>query len=171
MSTTSQIFILNGSPTAGKNTFVEMLPCETAHYSYVDFTREILNVAGIPVGTKTNDIRVLLETVNNALESYNDIPFKDCCKVIIDFLEGKYDDCELLFIDVRKPENIERFRSRFNGIRTVYVDNKKPISSVTESDSQVADYEYDFYIDNSGSLEDLQKEVDRFITEIRGDNF
>lgn len=170
MPTTAQVFVLNGSPTSGKNTFVEMMPYETVHYSYVDFTREILRNAGIPVETKTNDMRVLLESVNNAIEIYNDIPFKDCCDVIMDFLDGRYENCELLFIDVRKPENIDRFFRLFKGIRTVYVSNKKPISSVTESDSQVANYEYDFYIDNSGSLEDLQREADRFIAEIRGDN-
>ena len=172
MPTTSQVFVLNGSPTSGKNTFVEMLLCESAHYSYVDFTRDMLDCKGIdykpkPNETKSEKSRILLETINNALEDFDDIPFKDCCDLTNDFLKG-YLECEYLFVDIRKPKNIKRFLNEFKGARAVYVDNKKPISFVTVSDSQVADYEYDFYIDNSGSLEDLQREADRFIAEIRG---
>ena len=43
-------------------------------------------------------------------------------------------------------------------------------SNATLSDSVVADYEYDFYIDNSGSLEDLTVEVVNFITTVEGEN-
>lgn len=168
MPTTSQVFVLNGSPTSGKNTFVEMLPCESAHYSYVDFTRDMLDYKGIDYKAKTGKERILLESINNALEEFDDIPFKDCCDLTKDFLGGSL-ECEYLFVDIRKPKNIKRFLNEFKGARAVYVDNKKPISFVTVSDSQVADYEYDFYIDNSGSLEDLQREADRFISEIRGD--
>lgn len=168
MKTTAQIFVLNGSPTAGKNTFVDMIPAKTIHYSYVDFTRDILDYAGIDYRKKSDKVRVLLESINNALEEFDDIPFKDCCDLTQDFLNGLYEE-EYLFIDIRKPCNIKRFLDKFKGARAVYVDNKKPISSVTESDSQVANYDYDFYIDNSGSLEDLQNEVNRFMAEIRGD--
>lgn len=173
MPTTSQIFVLNGSPTAGKNTFVKMLPCDCVHYSYVDFTRSMLDYKEVdykpkPNEPKSNKSRVLLETINNALEEFDDIPFKDCCDLTRDFLEG-YLECEYLFVDIRKPCNIKRFLDEFKGARAVYIDDKRPISSVTESDSQVANYDYDFYIDNSGSLENLQREANRFIAEIRGD--
>lgn len=168
MNDTSHIFVLNGSPRAGKNTFVRLIP-NAAHYSYVDLTRRMLNTEGIDYKFKSNSARVMLETINNALEKYDDIPLKDICSITDDFLNG-YLGADYLFIDIRKPENIVRYLKEFKGARTVYVDDKKPISNVTESDSVVADYKYDFYIDNSGSLEDLEQEAVRFIHEIGGDN-
>ena len=167
MNDTSHIFVLNGSPRAGKNTFVELIP-NAAHYSYVDLTRRMLDTEGIDYKFKSNSARVMLETINNALEKYDDIPFKDICRIADDFISG-YIGSEYLFIDIRKPDNIKRFVERYKGARTVYVDDKKPISSVTLSDSVVADYKYDFYIDNSGSLEDFRKEAIKFISMLRGD--
>lgn len=168
-SRTSRIFVLNGSPRAGKNTFVDKIPYSTCHYSYVDLTRRMLDNEGIDYKSKSDSTRVLLETINNTLEKYNDIPFKDICSITDDFIRGqiKY---EYLFIDIRKPKNIKRFVDKYKGVRTVFVDDKKPVSDVTESDSLVADYKYDFYIDNSGSMENLEKEVIKFITKIGGEN-
>ena len=168
MNDTSHIFVLNGSPRAGKNTFVKLIP-NAAHYSYVDLTRRMLDTEGIDYKFKSNSARVMLETINNALEKYDDIPFKDICRIADDFING-YLGSKYLFIDIRKPENIKRFVEKYKGTRTVYVDDKKPLSNATLSDSVVADYEYDFYIDNSGSLEDLEQEAVRFIHEIGGDN-
>ena len=167
-SRTSRIFVLNGSPRAGKNTFVDMIP-NAVHYSYVDLTRRILDTEGINYKFKSNSARVMLETINNALEEYDDIPFKDICGITDNFLNELL-KADYLFIDIRKPENIKRFVGRYKGARTVYVDNKKPLSSATLSDSVVTDYEYDFYIDNSSSLENLTKEVVRFITTVEGEN-
>ena len=168
MNDTSQIFVLNGSPKAGKNTFVDMIPYSTTHYSYVDLTRRMLDSEDIYYGIKSESVRVLLETINNALEKYNDIPFKDICSVTDDFLYG-YLETDYLFVDIRKPENIKKYIDKYKGARTIFVDDKRPVSNVTESDSLVADYHYDFYIDNSGSLEDLGKEAIKFISMIRGD--
>lgn len=168
MNDTSHIFVLNGSPRAGKNTFVKLIP-NAAHYSYVDLTRRMLDTEGIDYKFKSNSARVMLETINNALEKYDDIPFKDICSITDDFLNG-YLGADYLFIDIRKPENIEKYLKEFKGARAVFVDDKKPVSNVTESDSLVADYQYDFYIDNSGSLENLKQEAMRFIHKIGGDN-
>lgn len=158
------IFVLNGSPRAGKNTFVDSFPCtcKVTHYSYVDLTKEMLNHAGVDYHFKSDSARILLESINNALEKYDDIPFKDICSVTDDFLNG-YFETDYLFIDIRKPENIKRFLDKYKGARSVFIHDGKPVSHTTESDSQVANYSYDFYIDNTGTKENLREEVQKFL--------
>ena len=85
-----RIFILNGIHTSGKDTFVKYINeygIDAIHYSYVDFTRDMLESKGINIKDKSNKLRKLLCDVNNALEEYNDIPFKDCLNIADNFLK------------------------------------------------------------------------------------
>lgn len=161
-NSTKNIFVLNGSPRAGKNTFVDSFPCKVTHYSYVDLTKRMLDHVGVDYHFKNDSARVLLESINNALEKYDDIPFKDICSVADDFLNG-YFETVYLFIDVRKPENIKRFLDKYKGSRSVFIHDGKTVSHATESDSQVSNYSYDFYVDNTGTMENLKEEVQRFL--------
>ena len=162
-------FVLNGSPRAGKDTFCTFMEKYgvVKHFSYVDFTRNMLNKAHIDYRKKTDKDRQLLETINNALESYDDIPMKDICENVI-YAIAKADFRNLyIFVDIRKPENIKRFIEKFPDTKTVYIDDGKELSEATESDHSVKDYNYDYYIMNDGSLTDLQNAVEKFIKELR----
>ena len=164
-NTTNQVFVLNGNPCSGKNTFCEILNdiIPTLHYSYVDFTRYMLDTVKIDYSEKTEKTRKFLEGVNDCLEQYADIPFKDICDITNDFLNGEIENCRLLFIDIRKPENIKRFVEKFKGARTIYVEDNKPTSTVTLSDSLVKEFNYDFYIINESGLDQLKNNTIRFI--------
>ncbi len=162
-------FVLNGSPRAGKDTFCTFMEKYgvVKHFSYVDFTRNMLDKAHIDYRKKTDKDRQLLETINNALETYDDIPFKDICENVI-YAISKADFRNLyIFVDIRKPENIKRFIEKFPDAKTVYIDDGKELSNATESDHSVKDYNYDYYVMNDGSLTDLQNAVEKFIKELR----
>ena len=163
------IFVLNGSPRSGKDTFCALMEKygEVEHYSYVDFTRYMLSEVNIDYHKKTDKDRQLLETINNALEAYDDIPMKDICESVIDTIGHYIDNKDLfIFVDIRKPDNIKRFLEKFPEAKTVYIDDGKELSNATESDHSVKDYDYDYYIVNNGSLDDLQKKVGSFVHEI-----
>lgn len=162
-------FVLNGSPRSGKDTFCTLVEKYgvVKHFSYVDFTRNMLDMVHINYHNKTDKDRQLLEAINNTLESYGDIPMKDICESVIHAI-AKADFRNLyIFVDIRKPENIKRFIEKFPDAKTVYIDDGMELSEATESDHSVKDYDYDYYVMNDGSLTDLQNAVEKFIKELR----
>lgn len=162
------IFVLNGSPRSGKDTFCTLVEKYgvVKHFSYVDFTRNMLDKAHIDYRKKTDKDRQLLEIINNALEVYDDIPMKDICENVL-YAISKADFRNLfIFVDIRKPENIKRFLEKYPDAKTLYIDDGKELSNATVSDHSVKDYDYDYYIMNDSSLDDLQKKVDSFFHEI-----
>lgn len=162
------IFVLNGSPRSGKDTFCTLMEKYgvVKHYSYVDFTRTMLDKMRVDYRKKTDKDRQLLETINNALETYDDIPMKDIGENVL-YAISKADFRNLfIFVDIRKPENIKRFLEKYPDAKTLYIDDGKELSNATESDHSVKDYDYDYYIMNDSSLDDLQKKVDSFVREI-----
>ena len=95
-----------------------------------------------------------------------DIPMKDICENVI-YAIAKADFRNLyIFVDIRKPENIKRFIEKFPDTKTMYIDDGRELSEATESDHSVKDYDYDYYVMNNGSLDDLQKKVGSFVHEI-----
>ena len=168
-----RIFILNGVHTSGKDTFVKYIneygidveQDYVVHYSYVDFTSDMLESKGINIKDKSNKLRKLLCDVNNALEEYNDIPFKDCLNIADNFhqnwLEGDW-----LFIDCREPKKIERLKQALNA-KTVFVKSNKTITADNSADKAVAEnYEYDYIVQNTGSLDDLRNNTIDFIKDV-----
>lgn len=163
------IFILNGSPRSGKDTFCTLIEKYgvVKHFSYVDFTRTMLDKMHIDYNKKTDKDRQLLETINNALETYDDIPMKDICENVL-YAISKVDFRNLfIFVDIRKPDNIKRFLEKYPNAKTLYIDDGRELSNATESDHSVKDYDYDYYVMNDGSLTDLQNAVEKFIKELR----
>lgn len=168
-----KIFILNGVHSTGKDTFVKYINdfgINAFHTSYVDFTRFMLSEARIDVKNKTDKMRKLLCDVNTALEEYDDIPFKDCCEIANDFNKNWIDD-DWLIIDCREPKKIERLKQKLNA-KTIFIKSDKKITADNSADKAVAeDYEYDYIIDNTGSLDDLKNNTMEFIktvTNIKG---
>ena len=161
-----QIFILNAKATAGKDTFIKKLNeyIPTIHYSYVEFTREMFRNMGIAVDEKTEKMRKLLCDVNNSLEEYNDIPFADCLEIYMDFMNSMFDECDILVIDCREPEKIDRLKNAINGAFTVFIDNiNVPLITSNSADAKVMDYIYDYVVNNNGGLNNLDREVEKFV--------
>lgn len=161
----SKIVVLNGNPGAGKNTFADMCGdfSYTDHISYVDLTRSILDTVRISYHNKTKADRQLIEAVNDALEKHSDIPFKDICRYTENFSK-KFEG--ILFVDIRKPENIKRFCEKFPEAVTVFVDDGKPESDVTVSDSTVKGMTYDYVIMNKGTMSELKEAARSFVNKI-----
>lgn len=170
-----KMFILNGVHSTGKDTFVKYINefgVDAVHYSYVDFTRSMLDNAGIDINNKTNEMRKLLCDVNNSLEEYDDIPFKDCCEVAFDFM-ADFIEGDWLIIDCREPTKIERMKQKFIEedyyVKTVFIKSNKPIFADNVADKAVAEeFEYDYIIDNTATLNDFSNNIKTFIKEVIG---
>ena len=154
-----KIFILNGSGGVGKDTFVKYVNAYTSilkritcdHTSSIKLVKSYAHNLGWR-GDKTEKDRKFLSDLKVALTEYDDSPFTDLRNYVYDFRKSRWD---ILFIDIREPEEIERAKKEFDA-KTILIKSDR-VEHVTSNmaDAGVFDYEYDIVIENNGTLEDL----------------
>lgn len=159
-----RIFILNGTARSGKDTFADILQeagIETVHYSYVEFTRTVLRQLGFNVDEKTEKMRKLLCDINDCFEEYGDIPHKDCVSIANDFKSDKISG-KCLLIDCREPKKIERLKNEL-GAQTIFIKSNTEAISSNKADKAVSTkYVYNYYINNTGTLDEFKHNVMAF---------
>lgn len=153
-----KVYITNGSAGNGKDTFAELLSkyISVFKYSSIDLVKEMFESVGISKDNKTEKKRKLWSDGKDMLTKYDDIPFKDIASIVADFKNNKI-ETEVLLIDIREPEEIARAVETF-GAETILIDNPNvdKIES-NHADANVKNYEYDYTIENDGTLEQLDK--------------
>ena len=155
------IFILNGSGGVGKDTFADFVSeyARTMHVSAITPAKELAKQIGW-TGAKTEKDRKLLSDLKALMIDYNDYPTIYLAKQVEAFRNDP--DIEVLFIDIREPEEIGKAVSAF-GAKTVLVTNRNVGSIVSnDSDRRVYDYEYDYHIENDGTLDELKEAARKF---------
>lgn len=175
------VFVINGYPGAGKDTFVNYVKkywdsfkseikdyknVEIVNISTIDYLKEIFKEEFNWNGEKTPEVRNALATIHKALNDWNDLPFVlTCDKIKEETLKGN-----IVFLHCREPYNIKRYVEKFNGI-SVFIENEKAKNellsktSSNSSDLEVENYEYQVTIHNNSSLEKLQWQAKSFIYE------
>ena len=170
-------YILNGVSTAGKDTFVNMCKGYDDHriyavqFSSVGWIKEVAEDLGWD-GNKDEKGRNLLSGLKHLLTAYDDIPFKKTVENVRFWIEPEdkhfvdaLDNYEytLVFIDVREPEEINKYKKEFNA-KTILIRNPEAEAKITnESDMNVLNYNYDYVIWNGSTLEILEKQARAFI--------
>lgn len=157
------VFIVNGKPRAGKDTFAEILNRYMVVYKYSAVTKvkEIAKHCGW-TGAKEEKDRKFLHELKMLTSAYSDLPYRD----VLDKIE-KYRSGEILadvfVVDVREPEEIDRLAKTTNAI-TIYIENENvPAITSNEADANVANYEYDFTIFNNGTIEEFEDNIMNFM--------
>lgn len=162
-----KVYITNGSAGNGKDTFAEFLSkyISVFKYSSIDLVKEMYESIGIDRNSKDEKKRKLYSDTKDMLTKYDDIPFKDVKSIVDDFKSNKIES-EVLLIDIREPEEIARAVEMF-GAETILIDNPnvKKIES-NHADANVFNYEYDYIIQNDGTLEQLDLMSKLFVREI-----
>lgn len=162
-----KIIITNGSGRCGKDTFAELMNkyVKVDKYSSIDFFKK-LGAIGRMKQTKGEKERLLLSVLKKAFVNYNDLPLLLCSEKIEEFLHNI--DNDVLIIDIREPEEIEKIISLYPQIITVLlINNNVPIIMSNSSDAGVFDYVYDYVIDNSDTLATLEDSVITFLKELK----
>lgn len=161
-----KIFILNGVGTSGKGTFAEFVGkyIQSHKYSIVDLPKEAAKVLGWGGGKSEKDRKFLSDIMDLSTE-YNDAPFKDVASIVADF-KNDLIQTDVLFIDMRDPKDISRAVKIF-GAETILIENPnvRKIES-NHADANVKDYEYDYIIENNGTLGQLDKVAKYFAREV-----
>ena len=177
-----KIVIINGKGGSGKDTFVKF--CEdfgtTQHFveieniSTVDCVKEIASSMLVDVENKTEKERKLLSGLNHILNEYNWYPLKSTVnKTAYSMYAYKYLGIYgIIFIHCREPEYINKLKEFFAEnedtkdvpVETLLIRNPNvPDITTNESDRNVENYEYDFIIDNDGTLDDLREKAETYM--------
>lgn len=167
------LIIINGKPTAGKDTVVlncekyfsesSDIPVPIQNLSSIDLVRQAATILGWD-GRKDPMSRNFLSDLKDLSTKYNNGPFGYVTSVTIS------NDYPITFAHVREPEEIEKLYEKFKSepehqvvpIR-LYVDRNVHVLSTNHADNNTDDQEYDYVIQNHGSLEELYRNTEFFI--------
>lgn len=162
-----KIYIVNGYSGTGKTTFEEDAirilkenGKEGFSVSTIDDIKEIAMNIGWD-GRKNGAGRRLLSGLKQVLNEYNDFTMEHM-KEKLSYIEWRNPNA-VVFIDSREPEEIKRFIKELSAT-TVFV--KRPIDHTlisNDSDRNVEDIVYDYKVDNTGTLKDLEFETEKFL--------
>lgn len=159
-----KIFITNGMARCGKDTFAmflnEFVP--TLKYSSIDKVKEIAALCGWN-GGKTEKDRKFLSDFKMLTSEYSDMPFNAIKEKVSEFLN---DSNEVMLIDIREPEEIEKAKMAFNAETILIKNNRVNIIASNYGDASVFDYTYDYIIENEGTLEDFKGNIKCFVEEV-----
>ena len=161
-----KIYITSGVGRSGKDTFCEFVSkyIPTYKYSIIDLPKEAAKVLGWNGGKTEKDRRFLSDIMDLSTE-YNDSPFRDVLSVATDFKNNLIED-EVLFVDMRDPKDIARAVEIF-GAETILIRNPNVEKIKTNhADRDVENYEYDYIIENDGTLGQLDLMAKFFVREI-----
>ena len=163
-----KIIILNGYPQSGKDSFC----CCCNNFAKI---RVISTVTPIKIlleklgwnGEKTPQVRKLLSDLKDFTTHTIDLSFN---YVNLEVEKCNNDNYEIVAIMSREPDEIARFVEYFSNyfdVCTVFIsrnDHEKQLNC--DSDKNVEQYNYDFYIDNNGTITDLKNTAENFLKQI-----
>ena len=159
------VFVINGSGGVGKDTLCEIAAAfwKVQNISSITPILHVARSAGWD-GIKTPEARLFLSQLKEICTEFNDLPFRYCMEQYQQFL---HNDAEMLFVHIREPEAIDRFRKTVGGdCKTVLVRRPKLEQARgalgNRSDDGVSNYTYDGIFVNDGTLEQLPEKVHAF---------
>lgn len=161
-----KVSVMNGQMRSGKTSFEKMVKeiaaargKKVAILSTIDIVKDFAKGMGWD-GRKTREDRRFLSDLKDALTRWKDVPYQEI-KYRINQLEE--DGTDLVFVDCREPEEIQRFVNDYNAL-TVIVQRGEFIQIVgNHADENVLNYQYDITIDNSRGLNELMQEATIFV--------
>lgn len=165
-----KILIVNGLPRSGKDTFAKIVKenISAKKISSVDYIKTIAVLCGWN-GEKNGESRKFLADLKFLTSKYNDLSFNKVTEQIDEFRENN--DYELMLIDVREPEEIEKYKNIHNAI-TVFIDNKRVEGEQSnKADASVKEFKYDYIIDNNSTISRFAHNIRNFLDELKKDDY
>ena len=159
------IIIINGTGGAGKDTFVNFCSevAGVLNVSTVDKVKEAAKILVGWNGEKDEVSRKLLVDLKQLSVDYNDAPTKYICSMAEEF---KNSDKNLMFVHIREAVEIEKAKKILNAKTLLVTNPRVKLITSNDSDGKVNEYNYDYYIVNDGTLEDLKNKASKFVEEL-----
>jgi len=171
----SKIVIVNGIAGAGKTTFEQF--CQELRgetnckiLSTVTLVKSLASQLGWD-GVKTPEARKFLSDLKDLLghAPWANIPYEDIKKQIRieEFKFEQFDmptDKLIFFIDVREPEEIQRFVDEMGAITVLIRNpNAEKVAASNHADANVLNFKYDYVITNDYDLAKLKDKARVFL--------
>lgn len=152
------VIIINGIGGAGKDTLCDIAAGQyrTVNISAITPIKEIAAKYGWN-GEKDAKSRKFLSDLKRAFADYNDLPTKYLYEEYRRFMNS---DNELLFVHIREGREIDKFKSLVDTrCITLLVEREREGGAKwgNASDDEVRNYEYDCVFNNTGTIEDAEK--------------
>lgn len=166
------VFILNGAPRTGKDTFINLLEetskMQVVRYSSIDWIKDLAKKTGWD-GIKDAKGRTFLSELKNAYTKYADIPFQK----IKQHIEECQNSAEYFCTNIREPSEIVKLQLWCDkkGIpcHSLWIRRKSAEQKALDEgflstgDTQYLNHNYDYIIDNNETLECFKHDVEVFI--------
>ena len=166
-----QIFILNGTAGAGKDTFAKMLNehIPTKHISSITPVKQAAKELGWS-GEKTPEYRNFLCEFKKFLNQQGDFIWNYLDKQVENFAND--DEHKFLLIDIREPVEIDKAAIRYNA-RKILISNENAKRSaiaakLNDADQNVDNCHYNYVIKNDTSMDDFYENTKDFAAYIIG---
>lgn len=169
--------IINGSGTAGKDTVVDIVDEKVYNtfiynVSSIDRVRSAAEILGWR-GCKSDNDREFLHQLKMISSKFYDHSFrymfeqyehynKMCGNLLGKHLIG--------FFHIREPEEIEKFKNAIQSsggrVLTLLIKRDNIDKFSNEADKNVENYQYDYVVENNGTIEELENNVIELFNEI-----
>jgi glutamyl-tRNA reductase len=170
-----KVILINGSAQTGKDNFANYFK---KHYKYkcvnwstIDKVKKVSRRNFGWNGKKTDEARLFLSELKRIWTEFNNGPFEDMINKIDNHytkLEKKDKRYMIYFIHCREPREIQKFVDKYNNkCITVLLKREDRDIPNNESDKNVANFNYDFIINNVGDKKQLEKEALDFLNKIK----
>lgn len=182
----TRVIIINGAPTSGKDTFVDM----AAQYCDMDESANVFNISSVdPIkdmlagfgwdGQKSDNMRGMIAGIKQMWIDTQNGPTTFLFTNIFNYHVMHVDEDNLIFCHIREPEEIGKLVKVLDGMNVMNIDVKTMLISRmgvgSESDRESDDinnicaYNYDIIINNDGTLDQLQEMMENFVDKILED--
>lgn len=173
-----KLICINGQGGVGKDTFVSYCGYEEDgiyNFSMVDGVKRVAQSLGWTGGKELKD-RKFLSDLKDLSSDYSDFPFSFTLENIQTTINNykhynKTTDNIICFIHTREPKDIKRWVDEYDA-KTLLIRRESVEGSYgNHADDSVFDVDYDYIIENNGSLYVLKEKANLFINKIRNENW
>ena len=160
------IIIINGTGGSGKDSFVSFCGefVKVLNVSAVDKVKEAAKILVGWNGEKDELSRKFLSDLKRLSIDYNDAPTKYIESMAEQF---KSSDEDIMFVHIREIDEIKKAKKLLKAKTLLITNPHVELITSNDSDKNVNEYKYDYYVSNDGTLEDLREKVEQFIKEIK----
>lgn len=166
------IIITNGQGNSGKDTTQKYITKylntnypekEIIKLSIIDPIKDVAETLGWTGGKSLID-RKFLSDLKELTDQYNDFSMN----YLVNLITQLHNDNAIIFIDMRSPSDISRFKKIFIElpVYTLLIKGKTPLYYGNEADDNVFQYEYDYIINNDSTLQGLNIAAIEFIEKL-----
>lgn len=167
-----KIVLINGSGGVGKDEFIKQCNnhCYAKNISSVDIVKKAGKLFGWDGISKDEKTRKFLSDLKLLSTDYSNHPFEYMKSEIDTFMsthhasEGFLDG--VIFCHIREPEELQKMKDAFDCITLIIKNNRVEQVTSNMADAGVYNFIYDYYIENNGTVGELQESALTFLKNI-----